>query len=100
MGIALALGFFLDTGAQAATRRYQLPDETVEFATGPNMEMVQGNCGACHSPDYISTQPAGLIDPRAFWKAEVVKMQRVYGAPVQDADVAGIVDYLVQVYGR
>ena len=100
MGIALALGFFLTTGAQAATRSYQLRDETVEFATGPNMETVHGNCGACHSSDYMSTQPTGLIDPRAFWKAEVVKMQHAYGAPVEDADVTKIVDYLVQVYGR
>ena len=100
MGIAAALGFCLATGVQAASRSYQLANETVEFATGRHMEMMQGNCGACHSSDYISTQPTGLIDPRAFWKAEVVKMQRVYGAPVQDADVAGIVDYLVQIYGR
>jgi len=44
------------------------------------------------SSDYISTQPRGLVDPRAFWTAEVTKMQHAYGAPVEDADVAKIVE--------
>ncbi len=97
-GTLLALVFA--TGAQGATRTYTLPDETAELASGPNLETVQGNCAACHSSDYISTQPRGLADPRAFWAAEVTKMKHAYGAPVEDADMAKIVEYLVQIYGK
>lgn len=99
-GIALAIGFVLATGAQAGTRTYALPDETTGLAAGPNLETAQGNCAACHSSDYISTQPRGLADPQAFWTAEVTKMKHAYGAPVEDADMAKIVDYLVHAYGK
>ena len=58
--------------------------------------MVQNNCTACHSADYISTQPRGL--KKDFWQAEVTKMIKVYGAPVEDADVGKIVDYLAATY--
>ena len=90
----------LAAGAQAAPRSYALPEETAELAPGPHLETVQGNCGACHSSEYISTQPRGLRDPRAFWTAEVTKMQKAYGAPVADANVPAIVEYLVSTYGK
>ena len=77
---------------------YVLPDETAAFKPGPNLETVQGNCGACHSADYIATQPQGPAFKKAFWEAEVTKMIKVYGAPIDDADVPKIVDYLSQVY--
>lgn len=100
----LALGLLassaLAMGVLAAPRVYVLPEETAEFAAGPHLEMVQGNCAACHSAEYVATQPRTFADPRAFWTAEVVKMQKVYGAPVNNADVPAIVDYLVQTYGR
>jgi len=77
---------------------YQLPDDTSAFKPGPNLEVVQGNCGACHSADYIITQPQGPAFKKAFWEAEVAKMINVYGAPIDPADVPKIVDYLVAVY--
>jgi sulfite dehydrogenase (cytochrome) subunit B len=77
---------------------YQLPDDTSAFKPGPNLEVVQGNCGACHSADYIITQPQGAAFKKAFWEAEVTKMINVYGAPIDPADVPKIVEYLVQVY--
>lgn len=89
----------LNAAAQAASYTYTLPEETAALAAGPNLETVQGNCASCHSADYISTQPRNVADPRAFWKAEVVKMQKAYGAPVADADMPTIVDYLAQTYG-
>lgn len=94
------LGLLLSVGAVAEPRVYTLPEETAELASGPHLETVQGNCGACHSAEYISTQPRDLSNPRAFWTAEVTKMQKAYGAPVADADVPAIVDYLVATYGR
>jgi mono/diheme cytochrome c family protein len=77
---------------------YELPDETAAFKPGPNLETVQGNCGACHSADYIATQPQGPTFKKAFWEAEVTKMIKVYGAPIDEADVPKIVDYLTQTY--
>ena len=97
---AALLALLLTAGAQAATRTYDLPEETAGLAPGPHLETVQGNCGACHSSEYISTQPRTFRDPRAFWTAEVTTMQHAYGAPVADADVPAIVDYLVATYGK
>ena len=94
------LSVLLATSARAAPHSYALPEETAELAPGPNLETVQGNCGACHSSEYISTQPRTFADPRAFWTAEVAKMQQVNGAPVAHSDVPAIVDYLVATYGK
>jgi hypothetical protein len=33
-----------------------------------------------------------------FWQAEVTKMIKVYGAPIDDAAVSKIVDYLAATY--
>jgi mono/diheme cytochrome c family protein len=73
---------------------FELPDETAAFKPGPNLDVVQGNCGACHSADYIQTQPTGPKFKKDFWQAEVTKMIKVYGAPIDEKDVPAIVDYL------
>ncbi|WP_027575694.1 sulfite:cytochrome C oxidoreductase subunit B [Bradyrhizobium sp. WSM1743] len=83
--------------AFAAPVNYKTPDELAAFKPGPNLEVVQGNCSACHSSDYVATQPP-MKDKRAFWQAEVTKMIKVYGAPIDDADVGKIVDYLAATY--
>jgi hypothetical protein len=44
----------------------------------------------------VLNQPAF---PRAVWEAAVHKMIDVYKAPIDAADVAPIVDYLVQTKG-
>jgi sulfite dehydrogenase (cytochrome) subunit B len=36
----------------------------------------------------------------AQWTAEVIKMKNVYGAPIPDDQVPGIVAYLVAQYGK
>jgi sulfite dehydrogenase (cytochrome) subunit B len=77
---------------------YQLPEETAAFKPGPNLETVQNNCSACHSADYIKTQPQGPKFKQDFWQAEVTKMIKVYGAPIDEADVSKIVDYLAATY--
>jgi cytochrome c5 len=82
--------------ASAAPVSYTLPDETAAFKPGPNLDVVQNNCTACHSADYISTQPRG--HNKDFWQAEVTKMIKIYGAPIDDADVGKIVDYLAATY--
>jgi sulfite dehydrogenase (cytochrome) subunit B len=77
---------------------YTLPDETAAFAPGPNLEAAQLNCTACHSADYIKTQPRGAKSKSDFWRAEVTKMINAYGAPIASGDVDKIVDYLSQTY--
>jgi mono/diheme cytochrome c family protein len=82
----------------AAPVSYKVPDETAAFKPGANLDTVQNNCTACHSADYIKTQPRGEKFKRDFWEAEVTKMIKVYGAPIEDADVGKIVDYLTANY--
>jgi cytochrome c553 len=77
---------------------YVLPAETTALKPGPNVEAVKNNCTACHSVDYIQTQPRGPKFKKDFWQAEVTKMIKVYGAPIDDADVGKIVEYLAQTY--
>ena len=77
---------------------FELPDETAQFKPGPNLDVVQGNCGACHSADYVLTQPTGAKFKKDFWQAEVTKMIKVYGAPIDEKDVPAIVDYLSTTY--
>ncbi len=84
--------------AKAASVNYALPEETAAFKPGPNLDVVQNNCTACHSADYIKTQPHGEKFKKDFWAAEVTKMIKVYGAPIEDADVGKIVEYLAATY--
>ena len=77
---------------------YALPGDAVAFKPGPNLETVQNNCTACHSADYVQTQPRGAKFKEDFWRAEVTKMIKVYGAPIDEADIGKIVDYLTQTY--
>jgi hypothetical protein len=83
---------------QAKPVNYQLPEETAQFKPGPNFDVVQANCTGCHSADYIRTQPRGPKFKKDFWTAEVNKMIKVYGAPIEEADVGKIVDYLSTTY--
>jgi hypothetical protein len=98
-GIAAAsIGVSGLVAAAAKPVSYQLPDETAAFKPGPNLEAAQNNCTGCHSADYIATQPRGAKFKKDFWQAEVTKMIKLYGAPIEDADVSKIVDYLAATY--
>ena len=77
---------------------YKLPDETAAFKPGPNLDVVQNNCSGCHSADYVNTQPRNAKSKKDFWQAEVTKMIKVYGAPIDAADVPKIVEYLAATY--
>ena len=91
-------GLALVTVVNAKPVTYELPAETAAFKPGPNLEVVQGNCGSCHSSDYVLTQPKGPKFGKDFWQAEVTKMITVFGAPIQPDDVPKIVDYLTATY--
>jgi len=99
--LLLAIAAVAGLGVVAATAapvNYTLPEETASFKPGPNLEVVQNNCTACHSADYIKTQPQGEKFKKDFWAAEVTKMIKVYGAPIDEADVGKIVEYLAATY--
>jgi sulfite dehydrogenase (cytochrome) subunit B len=96
--VAVAVAMSCLAGAIASPISYQLPEETAAFLPGPNLEAAQNNCTACHSADYVSTQPRNVKSKRDFWQAEVTKMIKVYGAPIDQADVPKIVDYLSATY--
>ncbi len=83
---------------QAKPMTYKLPEETAQFKPGPNLDAAQTNCTGCHSADYIQTQPRGPKFKKDFWTAEVNKMIKVYGAPIEEADIGKIVDYLTATY--
>ena len=83
------------TSALAEPMVYQLPPETAELKPGPGVETA-AVCQACHSADYIRTQPSGK--GKAFWQAEVQKMIKVYKAPIGEDDAAGIANYLAATY--
>jgi mono/diheme cytochrome c family protein len=75
-----------------------LADEmTVELKKAPGLDKVENNCGACHSLDYIPMN-SPYFD-KAGWTAEVNKMIKAYGAPVDESDAKDIVDYLTKNYG-
>lgn len=96
--IRLALACLLltmTTPALPAPATYQLPPETAELRPGLGVETAI-LCKACHSVDYIATQPSKK--GRAFWEAEVQKMINVYKAPINPTDAQAIVDYLAVTY--
>ena len=75
-----------------------LADETtIALKKAPGLETVEGNCAACHSLDYI---PMNSPFPNAaLWDAEVGKMIKAFGAPIDDADAKTIAEYLKKNYG-
>jgi mono/diheme cytochrome c family protein len=94
--LALAL-VTLNAGlAHAEPRAYSLPDAVASFRPGPGSDVAENNCLACHSSDYISTQPPNL--GKKFWAAEVSKMRKAFGAQISDEDAATITDYLARTY--
>jgi len=69
----------------------------IELKDGPGREIVEANCIACHSLDYI-VMNSPFLD-RTKWEATVKKMVGPFGAPITAQDVAVIVDYLAANYG-
>ena len=66
------------------------------FTQATGAELANGQCLICHSVEYVTSQPPM---PRAFWKASVTKMQQKYAAPITDAQIDPLVDYLTKNYG-
>ena len=73
-------------------------EKRIEFKDGPGLQQLQANCASCHSLDYIILNSPFL--DRAGWDAEVKKMVNAYGAPINAADQAAIIEYLATNYGK
>jgi sulfite dehydrogenase (cytochrome) subunit B len=72
-------------------------EKPLQLKQAAGLDKVEGNCGACHSLDYIQMN-SPFLNP-AGWDAEVTKMIKVFGAPVSEADAKAIGDYLKANYG-
>jgi mono/diheme cytochrome c family protein len=72
-------------------------EQVIKLKQAPGVDKVEGNCAACHSLAYIPMN-SPYLKP-AQWDAEVNKMIKVMGAPIDDADAKAIKDYLAKNYG-
>lgn len=68
-----------------------LPADDGRFPDGPGAEEVTTNCGACHSPSMILTQPRLSTEQ---WKSTIGKMREVYKAEIDPAAEPKILAYL------
>ncbi len=75
----------------------QRPDTVPESLADDQGQIVVANCAACHSLDYITTQPRGK--GTQFWHDEVTKMVAVYKAPVAPADAEAVITILDRKFG-
>ncbi len=84
---------------RALAAEITLPADTVTFIPSPlpGYATAQAMCATCHSADYPLYQPRTLN--RTFWKNEVIKMQKTYGAPIPPSEFDALTDYLVKTYG-
>jgi cytochrome c5 len=70
----------------------------IRLKEGTGRSLVEANCTMCHSLDYIQMNSPFL--DRKGWEASVAKMVKVMGAPLSEAEMAAIVDYLSASYGK
>jgi mono/diheme cytochrome c family protein len=86
--------------ASAGSKTITLPPDGVQLKASalPGYAKAQSNCVACHSAEYMLYQPPTA--PRAYWDTMVKRMKAVFKAPIDDADMPLIVDYVVKTYGN
>jgi hypothetical protein len=94
LALALALPW------QADAKTITLPPDGIQLTPSalPGYAKAQVNCVVCHSAEYMVYQPPNAA--RAYWDAMVKRMKAVFKAPIDDADMPAIVDYLVKTYGN
>jgi mono/diheme cytochrome c family protein len=82
--------------ATALVRSITLPHFEPELPTAPGRDQYLVVCVSCHSPRYVLMQP---LFPQRQWEETVDKMAKVYGAQMDEAQRAAIVQYLVTTHG-
>lgn len=78
--------------ASIRTAGITLPADDETFAAGPQGDLLNRNCLACHSKAMVHYQPPLT---RQQWTATVDKMRTAYGAPIEPAETQAIVDALM-----
>jgi len=73
-------------------------EEPAQLKKSPGLDKVESNCGGCHSLDYVVMNSP--FPSAAVWDAEVTKMIKAFGAPIEETDAKTIADYLKNNYGR
>ena len=88
------------TFSVAAPKTIQLQPDPMQLKPSelPGYAKAQANCVACHSAEYMQDQPPNAARP--YWDAMVKRMKGVFKAPIADADMPAIVDYLAKTYGN
>lgn len=97
--VCTALLLFFENST-AETKSITLPPDGVQLTQNalPGYTKAQTNCVACHSAEYMLYQPPNAARP--YWDAMVKRMKVVFKAPINDADMPDIVDYLAKTYGN
>jgi hypothetical protein len=96
--LSFPLAAFAVLALPAPAMEITLPVETARLRESPlpGYTLALALCQTCHSADYVQTQP---VSSRAWWKSNVTKMQKTFGAPIPEEAVEPLVDYLVKTYG-
>lgn len=92
MRTAIAVSILLAAMPAAAA------EQPVQLKQGQGREVVENNCQACHSLDYIIMNSP--IQDQKAWDATLTKMIDVMGAPVTPEDRKIVLTYLVANYGK
>lgn len=88
--ICVLIGLTLAASAMA-------DEDAIMLKDGPGKDVVEANCAACHSLDYVQMNSPFLDQKK--WEATVKKMIDRFGAPIEERDVSPIISYLTQHYG-
>jgi len=73
-------------------------EDAIQLKPGKGAEVVEQNCAACHSLDYIQMNSPFL--DRKGWQAEVTKMVKAFMAPISEPDQQQIIEYLSVNYAK
>ena len=94
------LACFSGGASLADEKTITLPADSMQMLPSalPGYAKAQANCVTCHSAEYLLYQPPTAA--RAYWDAMVHRMKAIFKAPIDDADMPAIVDYLVKTYGN
>jgi hypothetical protein len=99
--LALSCAALITAGcAQIGTKSFAPPADRMSIKTSalPGFAKAQAQCQSCHSAEYMLYQPPSAARP--YWNNMVLRMKTVFKAPIADADVPELVDYLVKTYGN
>lgn len=97
--VAASATLALGLAGPSLSKTIQLPPDGAHLKASslPGYAKAQAHCVACHSAEYMLYQPPNA--PRPYWDAMVKRMKQVFKAPIDEADMPEIVDYLAKTYG-